>query len=59
MLVKIGNVWVDPTKVISLHARYVTTTENCIELGGDFDSYAAIINNALQVQSYGGEQEEK
>jgi len=56
MLVKLGEVWVDPTKVVSLHGTFVTTTENCIDVHGNIDEFAAIINNSIG-QTYGGEED--
>jgi len=60
MLVKLGDVWVDPTKVVMLESgisiAVVTETRSALSVG-DIDEFASIINNAVG-QSYGGEDEE-
>jgi len=60
MLVKLGNVWVDPTKVIMLEPgmsiAIVTETRSSLS-AGEIDNFANIINSAVG-QSYGGEDEE-
>lgn len=59
MLVKLGDVWVDPSIVAFIEPELgrvtVVTTEGRFTNEGDVDAYAAIINNAGQ--SYGGSDE--
>lgn len=65
MLVKLGDVWVDPVKVEAIYAdsQGKNTTIDLVTrsyLGseeGRVDEYAAIINNAVG-QSFGGSDEE-
>jgi len=70
MLVKLGDIWVDPSKVESVACEkkegnvcivterhsYLSIPEN---IDSALDEFAAIINNALNTQSFGGEIEEK
>lgn len=60
MLVKLGEVWVDPTKVVMLEpsdmVSVITETRSSRTLG-DIGEFAAIINNAIG-QSFGGQDEE-
>lgn len=60
MLVKLGDVWVDPSKVIMLEPGEtisVITESKSSRTLGDIDIFASIINNAIG-QSYGGQDEE-
>ena len=62
MLVKLGDVWVDPTKVVmiehsGLDIAIVTETRSGLSTG-NIDDFAAIINNAVG-SSYGGVDEEE
>lgn len=64
MLVKLGNVWVNPNEVVSLESLFenkvaVVTRYSLVDAYGKADEFAAIVNKAIQVQSYGGEPEEK
>lgn len=60
MLVKLGSVWADPMKVVSIsRIGEVTTTEGELLCEGEPDDMALIINSALQTQSYGGEVEKE
>jgi len=67
MLVKIGNVWVDPTKVEAVDPIAGQTGCNIVTGGRSYrsevdspagnemaDKYAIIINTALQTQTFGG-----
>jgi hypothetical protein len=60
MLVKLGDVWVDPTKVVMLEpglsVAITTETRSALSAGG-IDDFAAIINNSVG-QTYGGGDEE-
>jgi hypothetical protein len=71
MLVKLGDIWVDPTKVVllepyAIHAGMkssetslvnIVTEKHASSTTGGIDTFAAIINNSVG-QSYGGEVEE-
>lgn len=61
MLVRLGNIWVDPHKIVSLEPLIdrveITTTENSFCTEGDADKFASIINNVAG-QSYGGTEDE-
>lgn len=61
MLVKLGDMWVDPTKVVMLEPglsiAIVTETRSALS-AGDVDDFASIINNAVG-SSYGGQDEEE
>lgn len=72
MLVKLGNVWVDPNKVSSLDLVLVKdqagdlggmvqikVDSSYIRTAGDISEFAVIINDALNSQSYGGEETTK
>lgn len=60
MLVKLGNVWVNPHRVsfLEIFGDDVTiiTTEGSTRTSGDIDEFASIVNSAGQ--SFGGEDEE-
>lgn len=74
MLVKLGEVWVDPSQVVFITAQsyavsiamkegYIGSvsifTAESREMAVAFrDDFAAVVNNALSTQSYGGESEE-
>lgn len=56
MLVKLGEVWVDPAKVEALDGEFVVTASRSLDSRcSDIDSMAAIVNESLVVQSFGGE----
>lgn len=59
MLVKIDDVWVDPTKVVSVGEGAVTLVTGTVlyvtNASDNSDAYAGIINAALETQSFGGE----
>lgn len=65
MLVKLGDVWVDPLRVeamcISDDEKFITiTTPGHSFISSkdvDLDNYASIVNSALNQQSFGGESE--
>lgn len=54
MLVKLGESWVDPAKIVSIIFEIITTTEGEIHQSGSVDEFAEIVNNALSTQSFGG-----
>lgn len=70
MLVKLGNMWVDPYKVVSISAETGSFCVNVHCACGSFfarkgasyedaislcDEYSCIVNNSLVIQSFGGE----
>lgn len=59
MLVKLGDVWVDPTQVVFIdpgeHRVSIMTTKGCANTLGNADDFASIVNKAGQ--SFGGEDE--
>lgn len=61
MLVKLGDVWVDPVKVVIIdHSDSVIsiiTETKSVSSSGNADNFASIVNNAIG-QSYGDENEE-
>jgi hypothetical protein len=71
MLVKLGNVWVDPSRVSFMEPSVVhddlmdslseiiaiKTQDGATRSAGNLDEFAAIINNAIG-QTYGGGDEE-
>jgi hypothetical protein len=59
MLVKLGNSWFDPIKVVSIeNTGAVTTTEGMIRVDGNPDDLASTVNNALSIQTFGGGEDE-
>lgn len=72
MLVKLGNIWADPTRIVSINkldkcipnlelevVSRVVTIEDELLCEGAPDDLALIVNYALQSQSYGGEVEKE
>ena len=62
MLVKLGDVWVDPTKVIIMEPGMsvsILTEGRCSMSAGNINDFAEIINKALSTQTFGGDNEEK
>lgn len=56
MLVKLGVVWVDPSKVDAIEGEFVFVSGRALDSRcPDIDTLADIVNSALVVQSYGGE----
>lgn len=59
MLVKLGNAWVDPIKVVNINPDGgVMTTEGMMPIEGNPDDFASIINSSLQTQTFGGGEDE-
>lgn len=64
MLIQLGDIWVDPLKVISMTSIAgemisITTTEGVLDAKGDAYLFASQINEAVATQSFGGEVNEK
>lgn len=56
MLVKLGSVWVDPKEVVPITKSGILTPYDMLPEPSGEDTYADIVNNALQTQSFGGEE---
>lgn len=59
MLVKLGDIWVDPAKVVLMEPNMekicIVTPDGSTTTSGDINTFASIINNSGQ--SFGGENE--